>query len=88
MNRDDIERMAQAVGLAFVYNERDEDGWIELERFAILVAAAEREACEQACDRVRLRYQKGADKTGRFDLLNKADGAQDCLMEIRARGEK
>ena len=40
MTRDDILRMAQEAGLALAYSETDEDGWQKLERFAVLVAAA------------------------------------------------
>jgi hypothetical protein len=47
INRLDIIRMAREAGLAIVYNERDEDGWQELERFAKLVAAHEREKVAQ-----------------------------------------
>ena len=48
MNRDDILRMArEALG------DLDEDVWLflddELERFAALVAAAERQACMEVC---------------------------------------
>jgi hypothetical protein len=43
MTRYDIIRMAQEAGLAIAYAECDEDDWQELERFAALVAAAERE---------------------------------------------
>jgi hypothetical protein len=45
MTREDIIRMAQEAGLSLIYDERDEEGWQELERFAALVAAHEREAC-------------------------------------------
>lgn len=41
MDRDDIIRMAQEAGLSLIYDERDEEGWQELERFAALVAAHE-----------------------------------------------
>ena len=52
MNRDDIIRMAREAGLANrgAFAEYWE-GWPEqLERFAALVAAAEREACAQIAD--------------------------------------
>lgn len=54
MTQDDIIRMAREAGLAIAYSERDEDGWLELERFFRLAyeagAAAEREACADICD--------------------------------------
>jgi hypothetical protein len=74
MNRDDIIRMAAKAGLAIVYNERDEDGWQELERFAALVAAHEREECAKVCELVAIN---ACDKT-----------AQELSFVIRARGEK
>ena len=45
MNRDDIIRMAQDAGMTGL-----EWTWEELERFANLVAAAEREACAKVCE--------------------------------------
>ena len=56
MNREDIIRMARESGLAIIYNERDEDGWQELERFAALVAAHEREACAKLADKYMERW--------------------------------
>ena len=56
MTRADIIRMAREVG---ILDFRDEDGseyvkdvLDDLERFAALVAAAEREACAKVCDEV------------------------------------
>ncbi len=53
MNREDVIRTAREAGLL-----RSGDGWTaphrlgatEVERFAVLVAAAEREACAKVCD--------------------------------------
>ena len=75
MNRDDITRMAQEAGLL-----RGGDGWIEphrwgvteIERFAALVAAAEREACAKVCD----------------DWPNGRDDVYSIGVALRARGEK
>jgi cobalamin biosynthesis protein CbiG len=58
MTREDIIRMAREAGLASIYSACDEPGvryayedWDEeLERFAALVTAAEREACADICD--------------------------------------
>jgi len=77
MNREDIIRMAREAGI------RDctcngEFGC--LERFAALVAAAEREACAKLCD----------DKhdTWRWDdEPDSASGPRDCAAAIRARGQ-
>jgi phosphoserine phosphatase len=58
MTQEDIIRMAREAGLAPIYSACDEPGvrcayedWDEeLERFAALVAAAEREACAKVCE--------------------------------------
>ena len=49
MNRDDIIRMARETG---IYKPWDQEPvrWQTLERFANLVAAAEREACAKVCE--------------------------------------
>lgn len=74
MNKDDIIRMAREANLT--------DG-IELpheieavERFAALVAAAEREACVKACD----AYDVAED-------VNSSDTAEGIALAIRARGQ-
>jgi hypothetical protein len=68
MNRDDIIRMAREA-------ELEEwvivDHWDELEHFAALVAAAEREACADECVKQAIG--------GGF--------AADCAAAIRARGQ-
>ena len=73
MNRDDIIRLAEQAGLAIAYSERDEDGWQELERFAALVAAAERESCAKVVENY----------AGAWD-----DEGYAIAQAIRARGEK
>jgi hypothetical protein len=79
MTRDDIIRMAQeSSGVEFPASM---DGVkigmsIEhLERFAHLVAAAEREACAKVCDELVLEHP------GRADLT-----AKQCAFAIRERG--
>ena len=75
MTRDDIIRMARE---ARGYPAAPTDGslWLfsesHLERFAALVAAAEREACAKVCDVI---------DDGRKDL------SADCAAAIRARGQ-
>ena len=54
----------------------------ELERFAALVAAAEREACAKACD--ELPMYGPDDETADWYGFAQAD----CAAAIRARGEK
>ena len=48
MNRDDVIRMAREAGIGWL--ERAEGISEFLERFANLVAAAEREACAKVCE--------------------------------------
>lgn len=54
MTRDDIIRMAREAGMAEFQEVMYNNFWTadqkELERFAALVAAAEREACAKICD--------------------------------------
>ena len=63
MNRDDIIRMAREAGLLVIGTADGSDAvytWPqgitdELERFAALVAASEREACAKVCDEMASR---------------------------------
>ena len=79
MNREDIIRMARAAGCKpFRSPEHWDDVQVfatpdVLERFAALVAAAEREACAKVCDVI---------DDGREDL------SAECAAAIRARGEQ
>ena len=75
MTRDDIIRMAREAGLpsSELYHGN-------LERFAALVAAAEREACAKVCDeKVDAEYA-----TGKVDH-NEMGWTQACAIAIRAR---
>ena len=75
MNRDDIIRMAQEAGFGgggFVMPTHAGHITHELERFAALVASAEREACVKACEYV---------------ITNDWEGAVDCANAIRERGQ-
>ena len=81
MNRDDIIRMAQAAGFS-VGPSRDgpDDGWgvgANLERFAALVAAAEREACAKVCEENATDLSEGD-----WD-----SACINCANHIRARGQ-
>jgi hypothetical protein len=80
MNRDDIIRMAREAGLVsnqFAYGGYTafHTDWLaaKFERFADLVAAAEREACAKLCD--------GMDHDGVMV-------AKHCADAIRARGKE
>ena len=72
MDREDIIRMAREAGL-------DPDLWNytdAFERFAALVAAAEREACAKVCDVLAVHPEYASDIT------------KVAAQAIRARGEK
>ena len=75
MNREDIIRMAQEAGFGgggFVMPTHAGHITHELERFAALVASAEREACAGLCDR----------------FANRMMSAEECADAIRARGQE
>lgn len=76
MTREDILRMAQEAGWEMPLTWDETDGFLQrLERFAALVAAAEREACAQIADEWATHEQK--------QYGNGGPGAA-----IRARGDK
>ena len=81
MNREDIIKLAREAGIGPVY------GYESIERFATLVAAAEREACARLCDQMFHDWcnQEFEDEDEAY--RNKPD-AEDCKKAIRARGEK
>jgi hypothetical protein len=87
MKREDITRMAQEVGID---PESDTlcnyDGWVDtLVDFAVLVAAAEREACAKVC--VKL-YDKFSDDPDMVRLKARHAFVLDgCAAAIRARGQ-
>ena len=58
-----------------------------LERFAALVAAAEREACARLCDQMFHDWCNQEFEDEDEACRNKPD-AEDCKKAIRARGEK
>ena len=74
MNRDDIIRIYEKA------NGWSPEGWDktvdELERFAALVAAAEREACAKVCE----EYQDAVDR-------HRWPNGYECADAIRARGQ-
>jgi phosphoserine phosphatase len=84
MTRDDIIKLAREAGLAPIYSACDEpdvsyayEDWDEeLEKFAALVAAAEREACAKVCEDLDLSQ----DSTWQAATL-------DCAVAIRARAQ-
>jgi hypothetical protein len=94
MTRDDIIRMAREAGFATSWTEAACEA---LERFAALVAAAEREACAKLCDEIAIdmwKLYKGrppykGDEKGRASdfTQGRSAGADDCAEAIRARSK-
>ena len=74
MNREEIIRMARESGISKPWDQEPVK-WETLERFATLVAAAEREACAALCDKI-------SDDDG-FE----GGYADNCAKAIRARGQ-
>jgi hypothetical protein len=71
MNREDIIRMAQEAQMPFYWRTGEITYLDKLERFAALVASAERSACAKVCD----------------DLWKDNYTAYACAEAIRARGQ-
>ncbi len=86
MTRDDIIRMAREAGWNWpeVHTTSIED---RLERFAALVAAAEREACARVCESVIEEIRETADNVLSHEDCRSIQAAQDCAAAIRARGQ-
>ena len=105
MNRDDIIRMAREAGY-FLYDltethgiktvETDEDDqWAQLERFAALIAAAEREECAKVCEEKQEYSMPIACPDGISGCLvahyvpaRRDKTGSECAAAIRARGEQ
>ena len=83
MTRDDIIRMAkEASGHDFMGLRTIEFA----ERFAALVAAAEREACARVCEEEQ--FELTQDVAGKNGLQHFDAGCRSCAEMIRRRGEK
>ena len=78
MDREEIIRMAREAGFSDTTNPFVAWGasWEQVERFAALVAAAEREACAQVCDVLAVHPEYASDIT------------KVAAQAIRARSEK
>jgi len=76
MNRDDIIKMAQEAKLPYEYDTGRILYLKQLERFAALVAAAEREACANVCQ----------DEINRVKPIYSVV-AENAMKAIRARGQ-
>ena len=76
MTKDDIIRMARQAGYGDALSMLHSNA---LERFADLVAAAEREACAEICDAVQRKNEEGGAWLWE---------AKNCAISIRTRGQK
>lgn len=87
MNRDDIIRIARE---AEVWPLIDHDGIAALERFAELVAAAEREACARVCLESVVTSMDPRNNRITVDANSffRQKTASECAAAIRARNEK
>ena len=94
MTRDDIIRMAREAGASEFRHEKDLDLVLsrlpKIERFAKLVAAAEREACAKVCDEQEQRSRESSEKSkrerDRFMYHHCAVTAKWNAAAIRERG--
>ena len=85
MTKDDIIRMAREAGFNWpeIHTTTIEE---RLERFATLVASAEREACAKLCEDEAWRLKKLAVDTNSSSTNTKAIQASNDSDSIRARG--
>ncbi len=92
MNREDIIKLAREAGcIPRRHPEYDNDIQVfatpdVLERFAALVATAEREECAKICEEVESRAEELWDKFAYPEDQGMASGARQCATAIRARG--
>lgn len=89
MTREEIIRMAWEAGghaSGFGFGDRWAMYTQDLERFAALVAAAEREACAKVCDQVEEKCWESWDSQADPQDQGSAIGAAHCAAAIRARG--
>ena len=80
MTKDDIIRMAQEAQMPFYWRTGEITYLDKLERFAAIVASAEREACAMEC-------LKKANAWTRLGAWGSNNEFHECAEAIRARGE-
>lgn len=87
MNSEDVIRMARQAGVPEYddddceYGTRFDAGIYALERFAELVAAAEREACAKLCEKISAEWAERFPVNA--DRYVPSDGINDCVASIR-----
>ena len=84
MTRDDIIRMAKEAGWKRVDHPAFPVLVERIERFAALVAAAERETCAEVCEKLPETFKIAADE---FGYKAETPTAENYAAAIRARGE-
>jgi sugar-specific transcriptional regulator TrmB len=84
MTRDDIIRMTREAGLDQWDGTSNHFASI-MERFAALVAAAEREACAEVCERLPETFKIAADE---FGYTAEQPTAENYAAAIRARSDE
>ena len=84
INREDIIRMAWKANLPSCHITHPK----ALERFAVLVAAHEREECVKVCLEQIKAYTSSQYTTDPLGGYRERFGAAGCAAAIRARGEK
>ena len=85
MTRDEVLELAQAANIATYINIESHLVGNLLEKFAELVAAAEREACASLCFQMWDKWMDSRVGNESHDNANIPD-AEDCAAAIRARG--
>jgi hypothetical protein len=85
MKHEDIIRMAREAGISKPWDQEPVQ-WETLERFANLVAAAEREACAKICDKVF--DDSEIDKPEPAPFLWFLKRKEECAFSIREGGGK
>jgi hypothetical protein len=95
MNREDIIRMAREAASEDGSIDRNDGKNVVLyaaktsrflERFAALVAAAEREACAKVCEDIEEAYQRQESMRHPALRTDAETGSGECAAAIRARG--
>ena len=82
MTREELKQMGEAAGISpHAFGLASEDAWQQVERFAALVAAAEREACAAICDRNANVWNDDLDDW----KLGYSASAKSSAAKIRAR---